>query len=177
MADTPTCAKLSTEAGDLQALNRPAENAELWDFVRSWLRRFQKTDGDKAPERFVCLWAAVMAWAAKAAPDLRRAHDEVYLTHCLARDQKLAERFANLYKLDKDFRRKIDHFIAAAPVFQVAWLQKNAVGEWDPGQDRRAYIMKAIEKDPPAGAFARPAAATTCRPTKRYRPTGRTSFP
>ena len=154
MADTPTCAKLSTEAGDLQALNRPAENAELWDFVRSWLRRFQKTDGDKAPERFVCLWAAVMAWAAKAAPDLRRAHDEVYLTHCLARDQKLAERFANLYKLDKDFRRKIDHFIAAAPVFQVAWLQKNAVGEWDPGQDRRAYIMKAIEKDPPAGAFA-----------------------
>ncbi len=154
MAEKPDCGILTSEAGDLQALNRPAENAELWDFVRSWLRRFQKTDGDKAAERFVCLWAAVMAWAAKAAPDLRRTRDGMYLEHCLARDQKLAERFANLYKIDKDFRRKIEHFIAAAPVLLFAWLQRNAVGDWDPGQDRRAYIMKAFEKEPPDGTFA-----------------------
>ncbi len=154
MAEKPECAKLTAEAGDLLALNRPAENAELWDFVRSWLRRFQKTDGDKAAERFVCLWAAVLAWAAKGVKDIGRILDEVYLAHCLARDQKLAERFANLYKIDKDFRKRIERFITAAPVFQVAWLQKNAVGEWDPGQDRRAFIVKAFEKDPLAGAFA-----------------------
>ena len=89
MAEKPDCGILTVQAGDLQALNRPAENAELWDFVRSWLRRFAKADGDKAAERFVCLWAAVMAWAAKGAPDPLRSHDETYLVHCLARDQKL----------------------------------------------------------------------------------------
>ncbi len=154
MAEKTDCGILTSEAGDLQALNRPAENAELWDFVRSWLRRFQKADGDKAAERFVCLWAAVMAWTAKAAPDLQRSHDGTYLEHCLARDQKLAERFANLYRIDKDFRKKIEHFTAAAPVFLLAWLQRHAVGDWDPGQDRRAFIMKAFEKDSPGGAFA-----------------------
>lgn len=154
MAEKPDCGILTSEAGDLQALNRPAENTELWDFVRSWLRRFQKADGDKASERIVCLWAAVMAWAAKAAPDLQRIRDGAYLEHCLARDQKLAERFANLYRIDKDFRKKIERFIAAGPVFLSAWLQRSAVGDWDPGQDRRAFIMKAFEKDPPGGAFA-----------------------
>jgi hypothetical protein len=142
MAEKPECAVLTAGAGDLQALSRPAENAELWDFLRSWLRRFQKTDGDKAAERFVCLWAAVMAWVAKGAPDLRRDQDEAYL----ARDQKLAERFDNLYKIDKDFRRKIDRFLAMAPVFQSTWLQKNAIADWDPAQERRSFINKAWEK-------------------------------
>ncbi len=146
MAEKSDCGKLTAEAGDLQALNRPAENAELWDFVRSWLRRFQKTDGDKAAERFVCLWAAVLAWAAKGAPDLGRTQEELYLVHCLARDQKLAERFANLYKIDRDFRKKIDRFIASAPVFQAAWLQRNAITDWDPIQDRSAFIARALEK-------------------------------
>ncbi len=127
-------------------LNRPAENAELWDFVRSWLRRFQKTDGDKAAERFVCLWAAVMAWAAKGAPDAGRAEDENYLSHCLARDQKLAERFANLYRIDKDFHKKIDRFLAAAPIFQASWLQKSELPDWDPAQDRRALCRKGVRK-------------------------------
>ena len=81
MAEKPDCGTLTAQAGDMQALNRPAENAELWDFVRSWLRRFQKTDGDKAAERFVCLWAAVMAWAAKGAPDPSRAHEDTYISH------------------------------------------------------------------------------------------------
>ncbi len=146
MVEKSDCRKLTAEAGDLQALNRPAENAELWDFVRSWLRRFQKTDGDKATERFVCLWAAVLAWAAKGAPDLGRTQDEIFLAHCLARDQKLAERFANLYKIDKDFRKKIDRFIASAPVFQAAWLQRNAISDWDTVQERSAFIARALEK-------------------------------
>jgi hypothetical protein len=148
MAEKPDCGRLTAEAGDLLVLNRPSENTELWDFVRAWLRRFEKADGDKAAERFVCLWAAVMAWAAKGVPDFGRAHDEAYLAHCLARDQKLAERFANLYKIDKDFHRKIDRFLAAAPIFQSAWLQKNELPDWDPAQDRRAFVVKAIEKLP-----------------------------
>ncbi len=155
MAEKPDCRRLTAEAGDLQALNRPSENTELWDFVRAWLRRFEKTDGDKAAERFVCLWAAVMAWSAKGVSDFGRAHDEAYLAHCLARDQKLAERFDNLYKIDKDFHKKIDRFLAAAPVFQSTWLQKNELPEWDPGQDRRAFVAKALEKLSPEGG-ARP---------------------
>jgi len=155
MAEKPDCGKLTAEAGDLQALNRPAENTELWDFVRSWLRRFEKTDGDKAAERFVCLWAAIMAWAAKGVPDLGRALDEAYLAHCLARDQKLGERFANLYKIDRDFHKKVDRFLAMAPVFQAAWLQTNELPEWDPAQDRRAFNARALEKVP-AGGMARP---------------------
>ena len=146
MAEKPDCGALTAEAGELQVLNRPAENAELWDFVRSWLRRFAKADGDKAAERFVCLWAAVMAWAAKGVPDLRRAQEEVYLAHCLARDLKLAERFANLYKIDREFHKKVDRFLALSPVFQAAWLQKAALADWDPAQDRHAYIEKALEK-------------------------------
>jgi hypothetical protein len=146
MAEKPECGTLTSQAGDLQALNRPAENTELWDFVRSWLRRFQKADGDKAAERFVCLWAAVMAWAAKGAPDLQRTQDETYLAHCLARDQKLAERFANLYKIDKEFHKNIDRFLALSPVFQATWLQKAALADWDPAQDRRIFIEKALEK-------------------------------
>jgi len=159
MAEKPGCAKMTAEAGDLQALNRPAENAELWDFVRSWLRRFEKTDGDKAAERFVCLWAAVLAWAAKGSPELLRVNEENYLVHCLARDQKLAERFANLYKIDKDFRKKIDRFLALAPVFQAAWLQKNAIPEWDPTQDRRAFVEKGLATVPAAGTCFAPACA------------------
>jgi hypothetical protein len=154
MAEKPDCGTLTALAGDMQALNRPAENAELWDFVRSWLRRFQKTDGDKAAERFVCLWAAVMAWAAKGAPDPGRAHEDNYLSQCLARDQKLAERFANLYRIDKDFHKKIDHFLAAAPIFQASWLQKSELAEWDPAQDRRTYVDKAFAKLAPNSAFA-----------------------
>ena len=148
MAEKPDCGKLTAEAGDLQALNRPAENAELWDFVRSWLRRFEKADGDKAAERFVCLWAAIMAWTAKGVPDLGRAHDEAYLAHCLARDQKLGERFANLYKIDRDFHKKVDRFLAISPVFQASWLLRNEVPEWDPAQDRRSFVARALEKAP-----------------------------
>ncbi|MCU0237682.1 MAG: hypothetical protein MUC72_11460 [Acidobacteria bacterium] len=146
MAEKTDCGALTAEAGELQVLNRPAENAELWDFVRSWLRRFAKADGDKAAERFVCLWAAVMAWAAKGVPDLRRAQEETYLAHGLARDLRLAERFANLYKIDREFHKKVDRFLALSPVFQAAWLQKAALADWDPAQDRRAYIAKAMEK-------------------------------
>ena len=146
MAEKPDCGLLTVQSGDLQALNRPAENAELWDFVRSWLRRFAKADGDKAAERFVCLWAAVMAWAAKGVPDPLRTHDETYLVHCLARDQKLAERFASLYKIDKEFHKKIDRFLAQGPIFQASWLQKNALPDWDPTQERRVFIEKAMEK-------------------------------
>lgn len=144
MGEKPDCGQLTALAGDMQALNRPAENTELWDFIRSWLRRFEKTDGDKAAERFICLWAAVMAWAAKGAPDIGRSGDQDYLNHCLARDQKLAERFANLYKIDREFHKKVDRFLAAAPVFQTAWLQKNAFPEWEPAQDRRAYVEKTL---------------------------------
>ena len=157
MAEKPDCGQLTALAGDMQALNRPAENTELWDFIRTWLRRFEKTDGDKAAERFICLWAAVMAWAAKGAPDLGRAGDQDYLNHCLARDQKLAERFANLYKIDREFHKKVDRFIAAAPVFQTAWLQKNAIPEWDPAQDRRAYIEKTLAGIPAGAATFAPA--------------------
>ena len=146
MAEKPDCGILTVAAGDLQALNRPAENAELWDFVRSWLRRFAKADGDKAAERFVCLWAAVMAWAAKGVPDPLRTHDETYLVHCLARDLKLSERFASLYKIDREFHKKIDRFLAQGPIFQAAWLQKNALPDWDPAQERRIFIEKAMEK-------------------------------
>jgi len=162
MAEKSDCGKLTAAAGDLQALVRPAENAELWDFVRSWLRRFEKADGDKAAERFVCLWAAVMAWAAKCSPDAGRAHEESYLAHCLARDQKLAERFANLYKIDKDLRKKIDRFLALAPVFLAPWLQKSEIPEWDPAQDRRAFVTKALEKVP-AESAARPYAPACAR--------------
>ncbi len=162
MAEKPDCAKLTAEAGDLQALSRPSENAELWDFVRSWLRRFEKTDGEKAAERFVCLWAAVMAWAAKAAPEPQRTADEAYLAQCLARDQKLAERFANLYKIDKEFRKKIDRFLALAPVFQSAWLQKSAIADWDPAQDRRAFIARACERIPAQTAAHPFAPACAC---------------
>jgi hypothetical protein len=153
MAEKPDCGQLTVLAGDMQALNRPAENTELWDFIRSWLRRFEKTDGDKAADRFVCLWAAVQAWAAKGAPDLDRVYGQAYVDDCLARDQKLAERFANLYKIDREFHKKVDRFIAAAPVFQAAWLQRNAIPEWDPAQDRRAYVEKALE-NAPAGSYA-----------------------
>jgi hypothetical protein len=146
MAEKPDCARLAAEAGDLQALSRPTENAELWDFFRAWLRRFQKADGDRAGERFVCLWAAVMAWTAKGVPDLQRLHDEGYLAHCLARDQKLAERFANLYKIDKDFRKRTDRFLSLAPVFQSAWLQRCGAGDWDPAQERRPFVARAFEK-------------------------------
>lgn len=146
MPEKPDCARLTAEAGDLQALGRSAENAELWDFVRAWVRRFQKTDGEKAAERFVCLWAAVMAWTAKGVPDPRRADDEGYLAQCLGRDQKLAERFANLYKIDREFRKRTDRFLAMAPVFRSAWLQGNAVGEWDPAQERRPFVARALEK-------------------------------
>jgi hypothetical protein len=159
MAEKPDCGLLTALAGDMQALNRPAENTELWDFIRSWLRRFEKTDGDKAAERFVCLWSAAMAWAAKGVPDLGRAGDQAYLDHCLARDQKLAERFANLYKIDREFHKKVDRFIAAAPVFQSAWLQKNAIPEWDPAQDRRAYVEKTLAGLPPGVTGYAPACA------------------
>jgi hypothetical protein len=152
MAEKPDCGKLTAGAGDIQALNRPAENAELWDFVRSWLRRFEKADGDKAAERFVCLWAAVRAWAAKGAPDLLRAHDEAYLEQGLARDQKLVERFANLYKIDRDFHKKVDRFLAAAPIFQASWLQRNEIPEWEPAQDRRSFVARALEKLPAESA-------------------------
>jgi hypothetical protein len=157
MAEKPDCGKLTTQAGGIQALERPTENAELWDFVRSWLRRFQKTDGNKTAERFVCLWAAIMAWAAKGAPDHGRDHEEVYLEHGLAKDQKLAERFANLYKIDKDFHKKVDCFLAVGPVFRSAWLQKNALTDWDPTQDRRAFVEKIFNKlasESTAGSFA-----------------------
>jgi hypothetical protein len=153
MAEKPDCRELTAQAGDLQALNRPAENTELWDFIRSWLRRFEKSDGGKAAERFVCLWAAIQAWAAKAAPDLELAKNQTYLEHCLARDQKLAERFANLYKIDREFHKRVDRFIAAAPVFDAAWLQKNAIPEWDPSQDRRTYAAKALE-NAPSGSYS-----------------------
>ncbi len=159
MAEKPDCGKLTAEAGEMQALNRPGDNAELWDFIRSWVRRFAKADGDKAAERFVCLWAAIQAWAAKGAPDLVRSHEETYLIHCLARDQKLAERFANLYKIDKEFHKKIDRFIAAAPVFQAAWLQRNAIPEWDPATDRHDYVEKAYEKVTAGRACFAPACA------------------
>ena len=72
----------------------------------------------------------------------------------LAGDQKLAERFANLYRIDKDFHKKIDRFLAAAPIFQASWLQKSDLPEWDPAQDRRAYIDKAFVKPSPNSAFA-----------------------
>jgi hypothetical protein len=159
MAEKPDCGKLTALAGDMQALNRPAENMELWDFIRSWLRRFEKPDSDRAAERFVCLWAAVQAWAAKGAPDLDRVNDDVYLDHCLARDQKLAERFANLYKIDREFHKKVDRFIATGPVFQSAWLLKNEIPEWDPAQDRRAYVEKAFEKLPADKVAFSPACA------------------
>jgi hypothetical protein len=151
MAEKPDCTRLAALAGDLQALNRPAENAELWDFVRSWLRRFEKADGDKAAERFVCLWAAVTAWASKGLPDPGRGQDEAYLGHCLARDQKLGERFANLYKIDRDFHKKVDRLLASAPVFQVSWLQRQEIPEWEPAQDRRSYVAKVLEKVPAQG--------------------------
>jgi hypothetical protein len=148
MAERIECAQLTSEAGDLQSLSRPAENSELWDFARSWLRRFEKADGEKAAERFVCLWAAVIAWAAKGVPRPERSGDEAYLVHCLGRDQKLAERFANLYKIDKDFRKKIDRLLAMAPVFQSAWLQKSGIADWEPAQDRRSFVAKACERLP-----------------------------
>jgi len=144
MAEKPDCGRLTVLAGDMLTLNRPAENTELWDFIRSWLRRFEKTDGEKAAERFVCLWSAIQAWAAKGAPDPGRVDDLAYLDHCLARDQKLADRFTNLYKIDREFHKKVDRFIVAAPVFQAAWLQKSAIPEWDPAQDRRPYVEKAL---------------------------------
>ncbi|MBN2346658.1 MAG: hypothetical protein JXO51_09745, partial [Candidatus Aminicenantes bacterium] len=159
MAEQPDGGRLTAKAGEMTVLNRPSENAELWDFVRSWLRRFEKADGEKAAERFVCLWAAVMAWAAKAAPDPRHSHDPAYLERCLAGDQKLSERFANLHKIDKDFRKRIERFLALAPVFQAAWLQKNEIPEWDPAQDRRAYVEETLEKIPAGEAVFAPACA------------------
>jgi len=157
MAEKPDCTKLTALAGDMQALNRPAESTELWDFIRSWLRRFEKTDGDKAAERFLCLWSAVQAWAAKGVPDLGRVDDQAYLEHCLARDLKLGERFANLYKIDREFHKKVDRFMAAAPVFQTARLQRNSIPEWDPAQDRRAYVERTLENFPAAVTGSAPA--------------------
>lgn len=160
MPEKPDCARLTAEAGDLQALGRSAENAELWDFVRAWVRRFQKADGEKAVERFVCLWAAVMAWTAKGVPEAHRADDEGYLVHCLGRDQKLAERFANLYKIDREFRKRTERFLAMAPVFRSSWLQGGAVGEWDPAQERRPFVVRALERA--AAAAGPPPFAPAC---------------
>lgn len=148
MAEKPDCGMLTAAAGDLQSLGRPSDNAELWDFVRSWVRRFQKPGGEKAAERFVCLWAALMAWAARGAPDPRRARDEGFLAHCLGRDQKLADRFANLCKIDREFRKKAEELLAMAPAFHVLWMQKNNVADWDPAGDRRAFAAAALEKIP-----------------------------
>ena len=119
-----------------------------------------------------------MAWAAKGAARSRRAQDETYLVHCLARDQKLSERFANLYKIDREFHKKIDRFLAQSPIFQAAWLQKNAIPDWDPAQDRRIFIEKGHGKTPPrtCPAMRRPAATTICWPLRRSRPTGPMSF-
>ncbi len=146
MAEKAECGILTSEAGSQHTLNRPGDNAELWDFARSWVRRFQKADGGKAPERFVCLWAALTAWAAKGVADPQRAGDEAYLAHCLGRDQKLAGRFANLCKIDRDFRRKAEELLGMAPAFDALCLQKHGVADWDPAQERGAYVAAALAK-------------------------------
>jgi hypothetical protein len=148
MAERPGCSKLTDAAKDMQALNRSAENTELWDFVRSWLRRYEKANTDDAPERFAFLWASVLAWAIKCAPDPGRDQEDDYLVQCLAKDQKLAERFLNVHKIDREFHAQVDRFISLAPVFQTLWLQSREIPEWESSTDRREFIEQVFAKDP-----------------------------
>ncbi|MGD9489073.1 MAG: hypothetical protein AB7W47_13690 [Calditrichaceae bacterium] len=144
----PNCGQLTWKAKDVQSLNRPHDNEELWNFAKGWIRRFSETDESNVSEKLIYLWVTVNAWASKSVPDLSRNHEDAYLVHCMAKDKALSERFDKLNQVETEFRDTVKSFMNLAPVFQALWLNNNGIGPWNIVDDRKTYVKKVIKRDP-----------------------------
>jgi hypothetical protein len=142
------CGQLTWKAKNVQSLNRPYDNQEIWNFAKSWIRRFSETDERNVAEKLIYLWVTVNAWASKSVPDLSRNHEDAYLVHCMAKDNVLVEHFDNLYQSDTQFRQTVSSFLDIAPVFQALWLNNNGIEPWDIAENRKEYVNGVIERDP-----------------------------
>jgi len=80
---------LTWKAKHQQGLERIQECSELWNFARSWIRKFLAARTDNASEKFIYLWVTINAWASMSVPDKTRNHEDAYLVHNIAADQAL----------------------------------------------------------------------------------------
>ena len=142
------CELLTRRAGGMKSLKRTVQTDPLWDFVGSWIRRFHETQETNVAERMIYLWVSVNAWASTSVPELEHNHEDIYLVHCMARDEGFNIRFARLYEGSRPFREKVDKFVAMGPVFQVLWLRNNGVDAWNLDEDRASYVRTVLAKGP-----------------------------
>jgi len=139
---------LTWKAKEMTSLSRAFDNYELWEFTRSWIRKFEETDVENVAEKFIYLWVTVNAWAAKSVPDLSRNHEDSYLVHCMAKDQRLSQRFEQLCRLDKNFQKSVNEFIGLAPVFQALWLNNHEITPWQLPALRDEFIDMVFQREP-----------------------------
>jgi hypothetical protein len=112
----------------------------LWNFARSWIRRFEATDEQNAAERLIYLWVTVNAWASQTVEDMTKNHIDAYLVHCMAKDSILARRFDEKYQVNEVFTKHVDEFLALAPVFQALWLRNNYIEPWIMTEPRINFV-------------------------------------
>ncbi|WP_462326142.1 hypothetical protein [Desulfoplanes sp.] len=145
----PSCRKLTWRAKDAEnPLKRSEDTRALWDFARSWIRRFKATGEQNAAERLIYLWVTVNAWASQIVEDMTKNHIDAYLVHCMAKDRKLSGRFDDLYRQDGSFARDVDEFLALGPVFQALWLRNNGIQPWNTRESRKDFVERVFKQNP-----------------------------
>lgn len=144
----PKCSELTCRAKKIQTMNRNGDSRQLWDFVRTWISKFDSTDETNVAEKLIYLWVTVNAWASKSVPDLTKNHIDAYLVHCMAKDRELSQRFDHLYKTDINIKTNIDEFIGLAPVFQSLWLNNKGIQMWDAAESRSDFVAMVFENKP-----------------------------
>ena len=148
MPKQPNCDQLTWKANGSTSLNRPFDNFQLWDFLSTWLDRFEETAMANVVERFIFLWVSVNAWAAKSVTDLSKNHEDAYLVHCMSNDNVLSQRFLSLYQDNQLFKKTVDDFIILAPIFQVIWLQNHGISPWNSNNDRHEFVQQVFRQNP-----------------------------
>lgn len=144
------CKQLISKAEGQGELNRIEQDSELWEFLKSWIIRTRNVDETNVVEKFIYHWISFNAWASQAVPNLARNHEEMYLIHNVAAAPRFKEHFSTLLSTCDDFERKVNEFIALAPVFQVLWLRNNDIDSWDEARELRAnFIQRVREKREP----------------------------
>lgn len=159
-----TCGCLIRKAKGLSSLRREQDNQQLWDFARTWIKRFNDAENSNVAEKLIYLWVTVNAWASKVVPDLTKNHQDAYLVHCMAKDELLNQRFVKAYKSLSEFKSNVDQFLGVAPVFQALWLRNKGIPSWNRDEDRSEYTKRVESSStyipnnrpnkPPYSAFA-----------------------
>ena len=122
------------------------DNAALWDFLKGWLKKFEKTSENNYAEKFIFLWVSVNAWLSKSVPDITQNHKDEYLIACLSKDKKFQTRFNCLLE-SISFKELIKELWELLPIFQSLWLSNEQIPPWNKEhRNRMSWLMDVIPK-------------------------------